>query len=210
MINKFQQAYKELLKRYGYPRKQWIVWCKRPKTKKEKERVIIGAILTQQTNWNNVFQALDNLEKANIKSLEDIIKSKREKIVQLVKPSGFYREKTKYLFNVADFFIKNYKDFKGIEKNKLAVFRKELINVKGVGKETADSILLYALEKPVFVIDEYTKRFLKRKKMAKRFSYDYLQDLFQQNIKKDYRLYQNFHALIVIEEQQHNRSQLYK
>jgi endonuclease III related protein len=210
MINKFQRAYKELLKKYGYPGKQWIVWCKRSKTKKEKERVIIGAILTQQTNWNNVFQALDNLEKANVKSLEDIIKSKREKIAQLVKPSGFYREKTKYLFNVADFFIKNYKDVKGIGKNKLAFFRKKLINVKGVGKETADSILLYAFEKPVFVIDEYTKRFLKRKKMAKRFSYDYLQDLFQKNIKEDYRLYQNFHALIVIEEQQYNKSQLYK
>lgn len=211
-MNKFQSSYQGLRKKYGHPKDQWIVWCKRPKTEKEKERVMIGAILTQQTNWNNVSQAMDNLEKANIRTLKDIaqFKDKKKEIARLVRPSGFYREKTKYLFNLIEFFEENLEAFEHITKESLPVLREKLIAVKGLGKETTDSILLYAFEKPVFVIDDYTKRFLKRKKMSRRFSYDYLQELFHKNLRKDYRLYQDFHALIVIEEQHYAKSQLYK
>jgi endonuclease-3 related protein len=77
--------------------------------------------------------------------------------------------------------------------------REKLLKLKGIGPETADSILLYALDKPVFVIDEYTRRLVKKRNLAQKFSYDFLQDLFEKNLKKDLRLYQDFHALIVIE-----------
>jgi len=78
--------------------------------------------------------------------------------------------------------------------------RKELLEQRGIGPETADSILLYALDKPVFVIDEYTRRLVKRRGLAKNFSYGYLQELFEGNLKRDYRLYQDFHALVVTSE----------
>jgi endonuclease-3 related protein len=77
--------------------------------------------------------------------------------------------------------------------------REKLLKLKGIGPETADSILLYALDKPVFVIDEYTRRLVKKRNLAKNFSYKFLQELFEKNLKKDFRLYQDFHALIVID-----------
>jgi endonuclease-3 related protein len=111
------------------------------------------------------------------------------KFVQAIRPSGFYKTKAKYLFGVAEFFTKRRGEIK----------RDDLLNLKGVGKETADSILLYALEKPVFVIDEYTRRLVEKKKLTKNLSYDYLQKLFEKNMPRNWRLYQDFHALIVID-----------
>ncbi len=210
-MNKLQKIYRELRKRHGHPKDQWLHWCKRPKSKADKERVIMGAILTQQTNWNNVCQALDNLNKAGIKTLKDIaaLEKEKRKVANLIKPSGFYKTKTKYLFNLVDFLVANYEDFEKIDKSNLLPLREKLIKVKGVGKETADAILLYAFEQPVFVIDQYTRRFAKRKKITNKFSYEHLQTLFQTKVKKDYRLYQDYHALIVIAEQHYAKSQLY-
>jgi len=86
-----------------------------------------------------------------------------------------------------------------MKKEKLQDLREKLLKLKGVGLETADSILLYGLDKPVFVIDEYTRRLMKRHKLAKNLSYQFLQKLFEGKIKRDFRLYQDFHALIVID-----------
>lgn len=130
---------------------------------------------------------MSNLRKAGIRSLKDITKNKR-KLAQLIRPCGFYQQKVKYLFNLAK-FITQSKNFS----------RTELLAQKGVGPETADSILLYALEKPVFVIDEYTRRLVAKLKLTNNFSYLHLQQLFEKNLKKDYKLYQDFHALIVID-----------
>jgi endonuclease-3 related protein len=102
---------------------------------------------------------------------------------------------------LAKFIVKNYGGLSKMKRENLEKLRKELLKLKGIGKETADSILLYALDKPVFVIDEYTKRIMKIKKLAKNFSYDYLQEMFQRNLRKDFKLYQDFHALLVIEAQ---------
>jgi endonuclease-3 related protein len=192
MKNKISALYKELRKQYGKPEGQWKLWCKRPKTKLEKEKVIMGAILTQRTNWRNVELSFELMRKIGIKSLKDIYNLSGKnfsKLVQAIKPSGFYKTKAKYLFGVAEFFIKNPKNIK----------RQDLLSLKGVGKETADSILLYALEKPIFVIDEYTRRLVKKKKLAKNLSYDYLQRLFEKNLPRNWQLYQDFHALIVID-----------
>lgn len=186
--------YDYLLKKHGKPQEQWEVWCKRPKTAKERELVIIGAILTQRTNWKNVELAMKNLKAKKLNSLKRIYRAGQQKIATLIKPAGFFKQKSNYLCNVAEFFVAN--DVKTKDAPQL---RNELLDVKGVGPETADSILLYALDKPVFVIDEYTRRLVKKHALSENLSYEYLQKLFESELEKSYELYQDFHALIVIE-----------
>jgi len=197
-MNVFEKLYKELREEYGIPKGQWKLWCKRPKTEREREEVIIGAILTQRTNWKNVELALNNLKKARVKSLKDIYRMGAEKLTPLIKPSGFYKVKAQYLFNLAKFIIKNYGGLVRMRKAELKELREELLELKGIGPETADSILLYALDKPVFVIDEYTRRLVQKRSLADNLSYAFLQKLFEKNLRKDFRLYQDFHALVVI------------
>lgn len=198
-MNFIERIYKKLKKKYGTPKGQWRLWCKRPKTKREREEVIMGAILTQRTNWKNVELAIDNLKKAKVISLKDIYKLGKKKLAPLIKPAGFYKTKANYLFNLVKFIIENYGSILKMEKEKPEILGQKLLGLKGIGPETADSILLYALDKPVFVIDEYTKRFVERNNLAKNTNYNFLQKLFEENLPKDYRLYQNFHAFIVID-----------
>jgi len=198
-MNTFEKLYKELRRSYGMPKGQWTLWCKRPKTKKEREEVIIGAILTQRTNWKNVEMALSNLKKAKAHSLKDIYRLGEKKLAHLIKPSGFYQTKASYLFHSAKFILGKYKSLAKMGRLDLKELREQLLELKGIGPETADSILLYALDKPVFVIDEYTRRLVKRRGLAKDLSYAFLQKLFEKNLRKDFRLYQDLHALIVID-----------
>ncbi len=198
-MNVFEKLYRELRRKYGTPRGQWILWCRRPKTEKEREEVVIGAILTQRTNWKNVELALSNLKKARIRSLRDIYQLGAKKLAPLIRPSGFYQTKASYLFHSAQFILNNYGDLEKIRKVNLRELRKQFLELRGVGPETADSILLYALDKPIFVIDEYTYRLVKKRDLVKNLSYAFLQKLFEKNLRKDFRLYQDFHALIVID-----------
>src|SRR4030042_2593190 len=197
-MNFFEKLYKELKKKYGMPKGQWKLWCKRPKTEREREEVTIGAILTQRTNWKNVELAINNLKRVKINSLKDIYQLGEGGLAPLIKPSGFYQTKAQYLFNLARFIVENYGSLGGMKKMEFKELREELLKLKGIGPETADSILLYALDKPIFVIDEYTKRLVKNHNLADKTDYRFLQKLFEENLKKDYCLYQNFHALIVI------------
>ncbi|MBD3282192.1 MAG: endonuclease [Candidatus Portnoybacteria bacterium] len=200
-MNKIKSLYEKLNKEYGPPEGQWKVWCKRPKSLKEKEEVIIGAVLTQRTNWNNVEKCFEKMKKEGIDSLRglyDLGKKDIKKLFPLIRSSGFYRSKADYLFRVCEFFVKECNGVKKAQGKKIDKIREELLGLKGVGKETADSILLYALEKPIFVIDEYTKRIVRKEGISNNDSYDYLQNLFHKNLFKNWRLYQDFHALIVI------------
>ena len=198
MIN-LAKLYKQLKKKYGPPQGQWSLWCKRPKTEKEREEVIIEAILTQRASWNNVTLAFGNLKRKKMDRLKGIYQAGEKKLAPLIRPSGFYKTKANYLFRLAGFILKNYGGVNKMKKEKLQDLREKLLKLKGVGLETADSILLYGLDKPVFVIDEYTRRLMKRHKLAKNLSYQFLQKLFEGKIKRDFRLYQDFHALIVID-----------
>lgn len=217
-MNVFEELYKKLKKKYGAPEGQWKLWRKRPKTERERQEVIIGAILTQRTNWKNVELAINNLKKAKVNSLKDICQLGLKKLAFLIRPSGFYKTKAQYLFNLADFIVKNYGSLERMGKAELKELREELLKLKGIGPETADSILLYGLDKPIFVIDEYTRRLVKKRNLADNLSagsgltlrgkldlplsvktdYYFLQKLFEENLRKDFRLYQDFHALIVI------------
>jgi len=125
--------------------------------------VIVGAILTQQTSWKNVEKALQNLRLAHVLSPEGIDKCGIDKLEKLITPAGFYRIKAKRLKNFIYFFKERYNlsmnELIKEDKNKL---REELLKVSGIGNETADSILLYALDKPTFVVDNYTRRIIYR------------------------------------------------
>lgn len=198
-MNRFEKLYQELKKKYGNPKGQWSLWCKRQKKEKEREEVIIGAILTQRANWRNVELAINNLKKEKVNSLKKILEIGPKRLEKLIKPSGFYKAKAKYLFGLVQFILKNYGDLTKMKKSDWEELREKLLKLKGVGPETADSILLYALDKPVFVIDEYTRRLIEKRNLAKNFSCLSLQKLFERNLKRDFKLYQDFHALIVIE-----------
>lgn len=190
---------KELRRKYGKPKGQWTLWCKRPKSRKEREEVIIGAVLAQRVNWNNVELAINNLKKAKVNSLKDICKISEKELAFLIKPAGFYKTKARYLFNLSKFIFENYSGLQAMKKEKLEILREKLLKLKGIGPETADSILLYGLDKPIFVIDEYTRRIVKKQRAVKNFSYNFLQNLFEKELKKNFRIYQDFHALIVID-----------
>ena len=200
-MNVFEKLYRELRRKYGPPKGQWSLWCKRPKTEKEREKVLIGAILTQRTNWKNVDLVFENLRRAKVASLKDVLRLGSGKIRDLIKPSGFYKTKSWYLIDLVRFVSRNYGNLAKMKKADYQELREKLLKLKGVGPETADSILLYALDKPVFVIDEYTRRLAKKRGLAKDLSYASLQELFEKNLKRDFRLYQDFHALIVIDGQ---------
>ena len=198
MISRLRKFYILLKKKYPDYDHQWALWLKKRKKDKEREEIIIGAILTQQTNWKNVERTFENLKRVKICSLKKIFCLKTKKLEKLISPAGFYRVKARYLFNFSKFFVENYRSIKDLKKEPLFSLREKFLKIKGIGPETADSILLYALDKPIFVIDEYTRRFILKYRLFSSLKYQKLQDFFQKNLKKDFRLYQEFHALIVI------------
>ncbi len=161
--------------------------------------VIVGAVLTQNTNWQNVERAIDNLKKARVLNLRKFYQLSEKKLAQLIRPSGYYNIKAKRLKSFMDFLFKNYKgNLKKMFGQKLKKLRQEILSVKGIGPETADSILLYAGDLPVFVVDAYTKRiFLRHCLIPKNAEYHQVQDLFMKNLKTDVKLFNEFHALLV-------------
>jgi len=166
-----------------------------PKTKKQIFEICIGAILTQNTAWTNVEKALVNLKKINAIDSGKILKMDIAKLKKAIKPAGYYNQKAKKLKEFAKFFI----ELKGKTPT-----REQLLKVWGVGKETADSILLYAYKIPVFVVDAYTRRiFSKLGFFKKDADYDEIRNFFEENLPKDFKVHQEFHALIVEHAKQH-------
>jgi endonuclease III related protein len=160
-----------------------------PMNEEQKFEIICGALLTQNTSWKNVEKALINLKERDILDPKKIISSKIEIIKELIKPAGYYNQKAERLKILAAFFI---------SLNGKVPKREELLSLKGVGFETADSILLYAYSVPSFVIDAYTKRiFSKLGLINDKGTYNEIKDYFERSLKEDYKIYQEFHALIV-------------
>lgn len=159
--------------------------------------VIVGAILTQNTSWRGVEISINNLKPW----LEPHILYEMEeaKLRELIKPSGFFNLKAKRLKSFLKFFVNNYGgDIERMKREDTEILRKRLLAVKGIGEETCDSILLYALEKPVFVVDQYTRRIGSRHKLFnEKATYTEIQKIFMQNLPRDTKLYNEFHALIV-------------
>ncbi|MFA4974729.1 MAG: endonuclease III domain-containing protein [bacterium] len=161
--------------------------------------VMVGAILTQNTNWKNVEKAIANLKQEDILDPHAMLGLSPQRLASLIKPAGYFRVKAKRLRSFLKYFVENYDgSARKMAKRDLPQLREELLAVNGIGPETADSILLYALKKDIFVIDAYTKRILSRHGLcAEEDCYDDLQALFMDRIEKDIPLYNEYHALIV-------------
>ncbi|MFN7065419.1 MAG: endonuclease III domain-containing protein [Aquificaceae bacterium] len=185
---KLERLYRVLYELYG-PQNWWPVdeEYHRAKGTDKKDEIVIGAILTQNTSWKNVEKALSNLKRGGDLSLEFIRQVNMEHLRNLIKPSGFYNQKAKRLKSIACFL-------KPTEKVR-RVKREELLRVSGIGRETADVILLYAGERLSFVIDKYTQMFIGRFLKVEG-DYDSLKDFFERSLPKDLELYKEFHALI--------------
>ncbi|MBW1787346.1 MAG: endonuclease III domain-containing protein [Deltaproteobacteria bacterium] len=161
--------------------------------------MMVGAVLTQNTNWKNVEKALRSLKDGGYLSLEGLDGLPAEELAQLIRPAGYYNIKAKRLKNLLRFLMDQYgSDLSLFLQDATRSLREGLLSVKGIGPETADSILLYAAHRPVFVIDAYTYRILYRHDMADdQAGYEELQDLFMDHLPEDAPLFNEFHALIV-------------
>ena len=193
--------YKKLHKAYG-KQKWWPTTLEgelhpsyhgRKVGERERFEIVVGAILTQNTSWKNVEKAIANLNKKGILSISKIKKTNKKILANLIKPSGYFNQKAERLKIAAEFFSKNKKPT-----------RDELLAVNGIGPETADSILLYAFDVPVFVVDAYTKRIFSRIGVCDgKCSYDELQAIFHKSLPKNAKLFNEYHALLVELAKQH-------
>ena len=161
--------------------------------------VMVGAILTQNTSWRNVEKAIQKLKGKGVLNPEGIHHLKRSELARLIKSSGYYRIKTDRLKSFIDFLFEEYDgNIKKMGRERLGELREKLLGVKGIGPETADSILLYGLKKPIFVVDAYTRRILSRHGIiSEKASYEEVQKLFMDYLPRDEKLFNEYHALFV-------------
>ncbi len=161
--------------------------------------VIIGAILTQNTSWKNVEKAIASLKSSGNFSPKKLYDLPIDTLAGLIRSSGYFNIKAKRLKNFLSFLFDEYKgNLDDMLKENVSLLRNKLLKVNGLGPETVDSILLYAGEYPVFVVDAYTKRILIRHGLAAINSgYHEIQALFMENVSEDTQLYNEYHALIV-------------
>lgn len=184
------KIYRLLFKAFG-PQSWWPA--------RTRFEVIVGAILTQNTTWLNVEKAIENLRKARLLNLKALSITSTRKLYPFLRPTGYYRIKARRLKATINFLSKRYQgNLNRFFREPFEQARKELLSVKGVGPETADSILLYAGKKPIFVIDAYTRRIFERLKILRPGdSYEDIQRLFMANLPRRTGLYNEYHALIV-------------
>ncbi len=182
--------YNALFRRFG-PQKWWPA-----ETPLE---VVAGAILTQNTNWKNVERALSELKKEGLLTPEILASTDAAILSRHIRPAGYFRAKARCLLSFVDYFKKGYNlDFDRFGDVETPELRAELLQIWGIGPETADSILLYALGRPVFVVDAYTRRVITRHRITdEAASYGDIQHLFMSRLPVDTSLFNEYHALLV-------------
>jgi len=187
----FMEIYNRLLSYFG-PQRWWPA--------ETPYEVVVGAILTQNTSWRNVERAIDNLKRNNLLDERKILDTPLGRLGDLIRPAGFYNIKSRRLKNITEYIVNNYgstEELRRCDKN-LYRLRKELLSLKGIGRETADTILLYSLDRPIFVVDNYTKRIFSRYGIIdKNLDYDKIRTFFEGSIPRDVEIYKEYHALIV-------------
>lgn len=185
---KLKNTYRNLYKRYGS--QDW--W-----PGDTPFEIMVGAILTQNTAWTNVEKAIDNLKSEKMLSAKKIAAARQNTLARLLKPSGYFNIKAKRLKNYCNWYLEQG-EFKALSKKKTSELRTSLLTVNGVGRETADDVLLYAFERPVFVIDAYTRRIFSRIGLiAGDEPYDELREAIERILEQDTALFNEYHALIV-------------
>ncbi|MEK7064868.1 MAG: hypothetical protein AAB963_00305, partial [Patescibacteria group bacterium] len=196
--------YNQLLKKYG-PQHWWPVYVRPGRTtpgrpvwfRDTQFEIAVGAILTQNTAWKNVAKAIENLYNAKALTPAQILKLPTQKLQSLIRPAGYFRQKAKKLKLFSKWLMKEFGgDILRLKRWEIGDMRDKLLKQWGVGPETADSIILYALNKPIFVIDEYTRRLCKKYGVVYN-TYDEYQKFFESKLPRDTKLFQEFHALIV-------------
>jgi endonuclease-3 related protein len=187
---KLLKIYKILLKEYG-PQGWW--------PSDSPFEVMIGAVLTQNTNWLNVSRAIENLKKKDLICPHKIAVVSKLKLISAIRPAGFYNQKAAYLKDLSRHVLDRYSgDLRKMARVETGILRDELLAVRGLGPETADSIMLYALNQPVFVIDAYTRRIFGRHRIKiKDSDYSGWQKFFESQLPRDAGLFNEYHALIV-------------
>jgi endonuclease-3 related protein len=161
--------------------------------------IVIGAILTQNTSWANVEKAIANLKSVSYLSPEGFYRVGLPELAELIRPAGYYNLKAKRLKSFVDWLFDNYGgQLANLESVATDRLRSELLTITGIGRETADSILLYALGRPIFVVDTYTARIMSRHGLIEpNADYEQLRDLFESNLPEDPQLFNEYHALLV-------------
>lgn len=159
--------------------------------------IILGAVLTQSTAWHNVTLAIANLKREGLLEPGALLEAEPEHIKALIAPTGFFNVKYKRLKSVLEYFMRHNMDFERFRRLPVVDLRNELLEVNGIGPETADSILLYAFDRPVFVVDAYTRRLFSRLGYGwmEKAPYEEIQQFFMEKLPSD--LCNEFHALIV-------------
>ena len=182
--------YRQLMARYG-PQHWWPA--------QEAFEIIVGAILTQSAAWTNVEKAIINLKSAKALSPPALRRLPLSEVARLVHPSGYYNAKALKLKSFAHWLGEHHDDnLSQLFANNTDHLRQQLLSVHGIGLETADSIILYAAGKPIFVIDAYTRRIINRIGLTPdSHSYAAYQALFMDNLSPDTQLFNEYHALLV-------------
>jgi len=161
--------------------------------------MMVGAVLTQNTSWNNVEKAILNLKEKSLLSIQNLSQIPSSLLAEYIRPSGYYNLKAKRLKNLINCIVDKYNgDITTLFSLDTETIREELLMVKGIGLETADSIVLYGAERPLFVVDTYTHRIVTRHGLIEEEAgYNDLQSFFMDNLSHDVDLFKEFHALIV-------------
>ncbi len=187
---KLMEIYQLLYERYG--RQHW--WPGHSRFE-----VIVGAILTQNTNWGNVEKAIKNLKAANSLAAEKLYEMDISSLAEMIRPAGYYNIKAARLKNFLEWLFKEHDgDLNRLEDTDPETLRRAFLQIKGVGPETADSIVLYAFDKPVFVVDAYTCRIMGRHGLIEAGAdYEQVRDFFQSYLDRSVKLFNEYHALLV-------------
>lgn len=202
--NIYHRAYLTLLEEYGgqgwWPLSRGRVHPQyhrgEARTPRDRWEVVVGAILTQNTSWTNVERALANLNRKKLTSPTKISRLEESELAELIRPSGYYRQKANRLRTLAQFIVEN--PLQALADQSDRELRQTLLGQKGIGPETADDILLYAFSRPFFVIDAYTVRIARRWGCGDdSMKYGDWQREFSRHLPEDVDLYQEYHALLV-------------
>lgn len=182
--------YQAMLDRYG-PQRWW--------PGETAFEVLVGAVLTQNTSWVNVEKGIANLKNAGKLDAHAIDALSHEQLAELIRPAGYFNVKAKRLKNLIRWLCAEHEGrIESLEEYSIDRLREELLAINGIGRETADAIVLYALSKPTFVIDAYTWRILVRHKLiGPESDYEEMKDFFERNLVQDAALFNEYHALLV-------------
>jgi len=187
---KLMEIYQLLYDRYG---------CQHWWPGHSRLEIVVGAILTQNTNWGNVEKAIKNLKAAKSLTAEKLYDMDISALAEMIRPAGYYNIKAGRLKNFLEWLFKEHDgDLNRLEDTDPETLRRELLQIKGVGPETADSIVLYAFDKPVFVVDAYTCRIMGRHGLIEDGAdYEQVRDFFQSYLDRSVELFNEYHALLV-------------